>query len=102
MRTPRRRAVLRLIWERELCAGDIHRAMPEVTFGAVSQHLGVLRRAGLVDCRRDGRRRFYRARRHALGDLATWLEGMWARSLDQLTELAEATEATGIKRDKRR
>lgn len=72
--------------------------MPEVTFGAVSQHLGVLRRAGLVDCRRDGRRRFYRARRQALGDLATWLEGMWARSLDQLTDLAEATEADGDKR----
>ena len=44
---PRRREILRLIWDRELSAGDIAAALP-VTFGAVSQHLSVLRAAGIV------------------------------------------------------
>jgi DNA-binding transcriptional ArsR family regulator len=63
-----------------------------VTFGAVSQHLGVLRRAGLVSVRKDGTRRFYRADREALGPLAGWLEQMWAGELDRLAALAEELE----------
>ena len=47
---------------------------------AISQHLRVLGDAGLVACRRDGRHRYYRARRTELGPLRTWLEQMWARS----------------------
>ena len=47
---------------RERSAGDIHRALGDLTFGAVSQHLGILERAGLVTARRDGRSRLYQAR----------------------------------------
>jgi ArsR family transcriptional regulator len=50
---PRRREILRLLRRRERSAGEIHRALGEVTFGAVSQHLAVLEQAGLVSARRD-------------------------------------------------
>ncbi len=89
---PRRREILRMTWTAEKSAGELHRAFGDVTFGAVSQHLRVLSDAGLVDCRREGRHRFYRARRRELGPLRTWLEQMWSRSLDDLAALAEADE----------
>src|SRR5262245_13701292 len=41
--TPRRREILRLVWDAERPAGEIHAALGDVTFGAVSQHLRVLR-----------------------------------------------------------
>lgn len=91
---PRRRAILRLVWDGERSAGEIA-AEFDVTFGAVSQHLGVLRRAGLVSVRKDGTRRFYRADREALGPLAGWLEQMWAGELDRLAALAEEAEHGG-------
>ena len=89
---PRRREILRMTWHTEVSAGELHRAFGDVTFGAVSQHLKVLADAGLVACRKDGRRRLYRARRRELGALRTWLETMWARSLSDLAALAEAEE----------
>lgn len=85
---PRRREILRLVWDDERTAGDIA-ARFDVTFGAVSQHLGVLRGAGLVEMRRDGTRRFYRANRAALRPFSALLEQMWAGQLDRLAELAE-------------
>jgi DNA-binding transcriptional ArsR family regulator len=89
---PRRREILRLVWDRERPATEIA-AHFEVTFGAVSQHLGVLRKAGLVEVRRDGTRRWYRANRAALAPYAAMLERMWSGHLDRLAELAEAAEA---------
>src|SRR3954451_18518031 len=86
---PRRREILRLVWNRERSAGDIAAAMP-VTFGAVSQHLGVLRAAGFVTVRSAGNHRFYRADRAALGPLAQALEAMWSSSLDRLAAAVEA------------
>ena len=82
--TPRRREILRLIWNQEHSAGDIHRALGDVTFGAVSQHLRQLEGAGLVAVRRQGRNRLYAARRAALGSLRTWLENMWDDALYRL------------------
>ena len=89
---PRRREILRLCWRAERTAGELADAF-EVTFGAVSQHLKVLRDAGLVTVRKDGTRRYYRANRTALGPLASYLESQWARQLDQLAALAEAAES---------
>ncbi|HEV8566493.1 MAG TPA: metalloregulator ArsR/SmtB family transcription factor [Actinoplanes sp.] len=89
---PRRREILRLCWHGERAAGDLADAF-EITFGAVSQHLKVLRDAGLVTVRRDGTRRYYRANPTALGPLAAYLEAQWGRQLDRLTELAEAAES---------
>ena len=88
MAEPRRREILRLVWDAEHTAGEIA-AHFNVTFGAVSQHLGVLRHAGLVVVRRDGTRRFYRANRPALTPFAAVLERMWTGQLDRLAELAE-------------
>jgi DNA-binding transcriptional ArsR family regulator len=85
---PRRREILRLVWDRELAAGEIA-ARFDVSFPAVSQHLGVLRNAGVVSIRREGRARFYRADRRALGPLRPLLEQMWASSLDRLVDLIE-------------
>ncbi len=91
--TPRRREILRLVWTAERSAGAIHGALPDVTFGAVSQHLRVLRDAGLVACRVEGRRRLYRARRRVLGPYRSALEAHWAGALDRLKVLAELEEA---------
>ena len=88
---PRRREILRIVWHREVPAGEIAAALP-VSFGAVSQHLRVLREAGIVRERRDGRRRLYRADRRALGPFAKALEAMWVGSLDRLRVLAEREE----------
>ena len=67
--SPRRREILRLVWKEEQTAGAIHRAMPDVTFGAVSLQLRALVEAGLVEARSEQRNRFYRgsARRAGAG-----------------------------------
>ena len=88
---PRRQQILRLVWEDELSAGEIA-ANTDVTFGAVSQHLRVLRESGVVSMTKRGRHRFYRANRSALGPLAQHLESMWLDRLQTLKELAEAEE----------
>ena len=87
--SPRRREILRLVWNAELAAGAIHRAMPDVTFGAVSLQLRALADAGLVDCRRDKTQRFYRARREAFGAVGQALEHMWNDALWRLKLAAE-------------
>jgi DNA-binding transcriptional ArsR family regulator len=90
--SPRRRAILRLVWDRELAAGEIA-AHADVTFGAVSQQLRLLREAGLVQVRGEGRRRLYRARRDAIHPgLAAWLQSTWRGKLDDLKRAAEAEE----------
>jgi DNA-binding transcriptional ArsR family regulator len=89
---PRRQEILRLCWQGERAAGELADAF-EVTFGAVSQHLKVLRDAGLVTVRKDGTRRYYRANRAALGPLAAYLEALWGQQLDRLAVLAEAAES---------
>jgi DNA-binding transcriptional ArsR family regulator len=105
--TPRRREILRLVWTDELPAASIHEALPDVTFGAVSQHLRVLREAGLVSCRADGRRRLYRARRRAVGPFRGPLEAHWADALHRLGVLAELEKArrgprAGFRAERRR
>jgi len=85
---PQRRRILGLVWDEELAAGDIA-AQFEVTFGAVSQHLSVLRKAGFVDVRAEGNRRLYRANKRALGPLRSVLENMWAETLESLANVIE-------------
>src|ERR1044072_4859325 len=85
---PRRREILQLIRERELTAGEIASGF-DVTRPAISQHLGVLKEAGLVSERREGTRRFYRARPEGLKELKEFLEGFWAFSLGQVKRAAE-------------
>jgi len=100
--SPRRREILRLVWERELMASAIHQAMPDVTFGAVSLHLRSLAEAGLVDVRIEGRQRIYRARREALGPIGRMLEQMWGQALWRLKVLAEFEQTRRGPRPRRR
>jgi DNA-binding transcriptional ArsR family regulator len=100
--SPRRREILRLVWEDELMAGAIHKAMPDVTFGAVSLHLRALAEAGLVDVRVEGRQRIYRARREALGLIGQMLEQMWGQALWRLKVLAEFEQTRRGPRPRRR
>jgi DNA-binding transcriptional ArsR family regulator len=92
--SPRRLRILELVWDRELSAGDIA-AQFDVSWSAVSQHLTVLRRAGLVAERRSGTSRFYRADREALGPLQAVVEDHWRAGLDRLKAPAEAETEAG-------
>jgi DNA-binding transcriptional ArsR family regulator len=85
---PRRREILRLVWDRELPAGEIA-ARFDVSWPAVSQNLAVLLKAGLVEERREANRRYYRARPQALGSLRAAIEEMWRNDLDRLTRVME-------------
>lgn len=85
---PRRQEILRLVWTTERSAGDIAGRFP-ISFGGVSQHLRVLADANVVTVRREGRHRFYRANRAALGPLAKHLTAMWKSQLSTLKRLAE-------------
>jgi DNA-binding transcriptional ArsR family regulator len=85
---PRRRQILRLVRSQEMPAGEIAKHF-DVTRPAISQHLRVLKEAGLVSERRDGTRRLYRARPEGLEDLRAFFEDLWDDSLDRLKSLAE-------------
>jgi DNA-binding transcriptional ArsR family regulator len=88
---PRRRQILTLVRHGELSAGEIAEHF-DVTRPAVSQHLTVLKEAGLVDERRNGTRRLYRARPEGLADLKEFLEEFWDERLDALKREAEKEE----------
>jgi DNA-binding transcriptional ArsR family regulator len=88
---PRRREILELVRDRELAAGAIA-ANFDVTRPAISQHLRVLKQAGLLDERREGTKRLYRARPEGLADLRDFLDEFWSRRLDVLTREAEREE----------
>ena len=88
---PRRRAILILVRGGELSAGEVA-AHFDVTRPAVSQHLTVLKEAGLIAERRDGTRRLYRVRPEGLNDLKEFLEQFWDERLGKLKRLAEQKE----------
>ena len=88
---PRRRRILMLVRDGELSAGEIASHF-EISRPAVSQHLTVLREAGLVDERRNGTRRLYRARPEGLAELKAFLEGFWDERLEMLRRDAEQEE----------
>jgi DNA-binding transcriptional ArsR family regulator len=100
--SPRRREIMRLVWHRELAAGEIHRALGDVSFPAISQHLAVLRDAGVLRVRRQGARRLYRAEPGGLGPLRAWLEATWDDRLYSLKLAAELEEARRGPRARRR
>ena len=86
---PRRRDILRLVSRDELAAGEIAAAF-DVSRTAISQHVTVLKNAGLLVERRDGTRRLYRARPEGLAGLRQFLDEMWAGALDTARRLVEA------------
>jgi DNA-binding transcriptional ArsR family regulator len=88
---PRRRQILTLVRDGELSAGEIA-AHFDVTRPAVSQHLNVLKEAGLVSERRNGTKRLYRARPEGLAQLKAFLEEFWGDRLEALKREAEREE----------
>ena len=77
-----------MVWADPMPAGEIASRF-DMTFGAVSQHLGLLRRAGFVTVTRDGNRRIYSTDRDGLGALAPLVEAMWSDRLDALATAVE-------------
>ena len=88
---PNRRRILQLVAGKELSAGEIA-ARFEITRPAVSQHLGVLREAGLVSERREGTKRLYSVRPEGFTDVRSFLEAFWDEGLERLKEAAELEE----------
>jgi DNA-binding transcriptional ArsR family regulator len=98
---PTRREILRLLATDELSAGKVASHF-EVTQPAISQHLKVLREAGLVTERRDGTRRLYRVRPEGLADLHGFLGDVLPAGLERLKLAAEEDERRGRGTDARR
>ncbi|HKV44786.1 MAG TPA: metalloregulator ArsR/SmtB family transcription factor [bacterium] len=98
---PRRREILRLVQSSELSAGEIASHF-DVTRPAISQHIAVLKHAGLVTERRAGTRRLYRARPEGLEELREFLEGFWDHTLTLLKHAAETEEREAQRHDHRR
>ena len=88
---PPRRRILTLVRDGELTAGEIASHF-DVSRPAVSQHLTVLKEAGLVSERRNGTRRLYRARPEGLAELKDFLEEFWDVRLEALKREAEREE----------
>jgi DNA-binding transcriptional ArsR family regulator len=86
---PHRRQILRLVQRSELPAGQIA-ARFTLTQQAVSQHIGVLKQAGLLTERRDGTRRLYRLRHESLEPVRQLLAEFWPDALGRLKAAVEA------------
>ena len=96
---PRRREILRLVWSQELRAGEIAGHFePAVTRPAISQHLRVLKDAGLLSERREGTRRLYRARPEGLAEVREYFESLWDASLERLKKSAEEEARKGAQK----
>lgn len=89
---PRRRDILRLVADDELSAGAIAEAF-DVSRPAISQHLTVLKDAGLVTERRDGTRRLYRGEPRSMREVRAALDDIWGGALDRARALVEEPEA---------
>jgi len=85
---PGRRRILTLVRTDERTAGEIAAEMP-ISWPAVSQHLSVLKGAGLLDERRAGTRRYYRARPEGLTGVREFLDGFWDEKLQTLKREVE-------------
>jgi DNA-binding transcriptional ArsR family regulator len=93
---PNRRRILRLVSDHERSAGEIA-AQFELSRPAVSQHLTVLKGAGLLDERRAGTRRLYSVRPEGLRDVRTFVEQFWDDRLDRLKLDAERGVTGGVR-----
>ena len=91
---PKRRAILLLVATDELTAGQIATHF-DVTRPAISQHLTILKDAGLLSERRDGPRRLYRSRPEELAEVRAFLDQMWPAALQRFKAAAEAGPVAG-------
>jgi DNA-binding transcriptional ArsR family regulator len=89
---PTRRAILRLVRDGELAAGEIASHFPAISRPAVSQHLRVLTDAELIGVRAEGNRRLYSLRPEGFRDARAFVEEMWSDQLARLKSAAEREE----------
>ncbi|HEV3462783.1 MAG TPA: metalloregulator ArsR/SmtB family transcription factor [Actinomycetota bacterium] len=87
--SPARRAMLELVWDAERSSSEIAEAVG-TTRPATSQHLKVLRDAGLVRVRADGSQRLYRVDTERMAEVRTALERFWGPRLGRLSEAIAA------------
>ena len=97
---PRRRQILALVRDGELSAGEIASEF-DVSRPAISQHLTVLKEAGLLSERREGTSRLYQARPEGMAGLRDFMEGFWRDRLERLKLAAELEQQRRNKRGKR-
>ena len=97
---PTRHAIFQRLKAGEVAVGELAAGLP-VSRPAVSQHLRVLKEAGLVSERRNGTKRLYRARPESIAELRAYLESYWDENLRLLKEAAEQEEQRGNRRDRR-
>ena len=103
MAEPTRLAILKMVRRREMPAGEIARKFKGITRPAVSQHIRVLKDAGLVSERRQGTSRLYRLRPDGFAPLKALLEDFWDSKLERLKAAAEKQEnEKKIKQKKKR
>ena len=91
---PRRQEILRLTWRRERAAGDVA-AHFDISRPAISKHLRILKEAGLLEERRAGTQRLYRARPERLADAQRFLESFWDEGLAAIKRSAEGDARGG-------
>jgi DNA-binding transcriptional ArsR family regulator len=91
---PTRRAVFERVADSPAAVGQIAEGLP-VSRPAVSQHLRVLKEAGLVSETAMGTRRIYRIDPRGIGAMRDWLEGFWSQALDDFKAFADAQAAEG-------
>jgi DNA-binding transcriptional ArsR family regulator len=89
---PRRRAILKLVSGEPRSVNEIARHF-EVTQQAVSQHLQVLKDAGLVAVRPEGQKRLYAVRQDGFASVREFLEELWPERLDKLKRVVESDGA---------
>ena len=99
--SPRRREILRLVWDAERSSSEIAAHFP-ASWPSISRSLRELRLAGVVRERRDGQHRLYRADRDALRPLEAFLNEMWSTGLDRMARQVAKETRTKRSKGKRR
>jgi DNA-binding transcriptional ArsR family regulator len=91
---PTRRAIFEHLAERPRAVGELASELP-VSRPAVSQHLRVLKEAGLVSEQREGTRRVYRVEPEGVAELREYADRFWERALANFKQAAEADQLGG-------
>ncbi|HEX9695140.1 MAG TPA: metalloregulator ArsR/SmtB family transcription factor [Actinomycetota bacterium] len=97
----RRRTILRLVWDDERSAGEIASHF-DVSRPAISQHLAVMKGAGLIAERREGTFRYYSAHRERLEEIKQMIESFWDAGLGRLKREAERDERDARRKESRK
>ncbi len=93
---PHRRAILRLLGDRDLAVHQIAEHLP-ISRPAVSRHLRLLKDAGLVEEQAEGTRRIYRLQEHGMRAVQAYLEQVWGEAAGRFRLVADNVSRTGTR-----